>query len=60
MAQHIITHAISHFLFLLYFSKFQEDNCGSGVYSTKEKNKREMGLNGRHAWKGGRWEKIKG
>ncbi len=56
MAQHIITHAISHFLFLLYLSKVQEDNCGSGVHSTKEKSKREMGLDGRHAWKdeGGR------
>ncbi len=56
MAKHIVTHAILHFLFLFYFSKFQKDNCGSGVYSTKEKSKREMGLNGRHAWKeeGGR------
>jgi hypothetical protein len=49
MAKHIVTHAILQFLFLFYFSKFQKDNCGSGVYSTKEKSKREMGLNGRHA-----------
>jgi hypothetical protein len=49
MAQHIITHAISHFLFLFYLSKFQEDSYGSGVHLAKEKNKREMGLSVKNA-----------
>jgi hypothetical protein len=39
MAQHIITCAISHFLFLFYLSKVQEDNLGRGVHSTKKKVK---------------------
>ncbi len=48
--------------FLPSLSMVQNNRCGNGVSSTKEKKERGKGANGKHATNknGCRWEKRKG